>query len=72
MRCDVFISNRIATGIGTDPCDRLLYHVDSERRTVWQFDLDAADLAGSRRALISTAEHDAVPDGLAVAGISHH
>jgi sugar lactone lactonase YvrE len=49
----VFISNGIATGIGTDPCDRLLYHVDSERRTVWQFDLDAADLAGSRQFMVA-------------------
>jgi xylono-1,5-lactonase len=60
---DVLISN----GIGADPNDRLLYHVDSERRTVWHFDLDSADLAGSRRAFISTAEYDALPDGLAVA-----
>jgi hypothetical protein len=28
----VFISNRIATGIGADPHDRLPYHVDSGGR----------------------------------------
>jgi gluconolactonase len=60
---DVLISN----GIGADPVDRRLYHVDSERRTVWQFELGAADIGRSRRAFISTAEYDALPDGLAVA-----
>jgi gluconolactonase len=60
---DVLISN----GIGADPDDRLLYHVDSERRTVWRFELDATDLGASRQAFVSTSEYDALPDGLAVA-----
>jgi len=60
---DVLISN----GIGTDPAGGLLYHVDSGRAAVWQFDLGAADVARSRRAFISTAEYDGLPDGLAVA-----
>jgi D-xylonolactonase len=60
---DVLISN----GLGADPSDRLLYHVDSERRAVWQFELDAADIGGSRRVFVSTGEYDALPDGLAVA-----
>jgi xylono-1,5-lactonase len=61
---DVLISN----GLGTDPGDRLLYHVDSERRTVWRFALDAADIGTSREAYISTSEYGAaLPDGLAVA-----
>ena len=60
---DMLISN----GIGVDPVGRLPYHVDSERRTVWRFDLDAADLAGSRRPLVDTSEYGALPDGLAVA-----
>ena len=60
---DVLISN----GIGADPADRRLYHVDSERRTVWQFELDAPDIGQSRTAFVSTAEYDALPDGLAVA-----
>jgi sugar lactone lactonase YvrE len=60
---DVLISN----GLGVDPADRLLYHVDSERRMVWRFDLAAADIAGSRRAFVFTADYDALPDGLAVA-----
>ena len=60
---DVLISN----GLGTDPTDQLLYHVDSERRTVWRFTLDAPYIGGSRQAFISTAEYDALPDGLAVA-----
>jgi D-xylonolactonase len=60
---DVLISN----GLGADPADRLLYHVDSERGTVWQFELDAADIGGSRQVFVSTGEYDALPDGLAVA-----
>jgi sugar lactone lactonase YvrE len=61
---DVLISN----GLGTDPADRLLYHVDSERRTVWRFALDAPDMGASREAYVSTGEYGtALPDGLAVA-----
>jgi gluconolactonase len=60
---DVLISN----GIGADPGDRLLYHVDSERRTVWRFALDVADLGASRQAFVSTSEYEALPDGLAIA-----
>ena len=66
---DVLISN----GLSTDPADRLLYHVDSERRTVWRFALDAPDIAASRRRYVSTSEYGAaqsdpaLPDGLAVA-----
>lgn len=61
---DVLISN----GLGTDPAGRLLYHVDSGRRTVWRFALDAPDIGGSREAYVSTSEYGAaLPDGLAVA-----
>jgi gluconolactonase len=61
---DVLISN----GLGTDAADRLLYHVDSERRTVWRFALDAPDIGRSRQAYVSTSEYGAaLPDGLAVA-----
>jgi gluconolactonase len=60
---DVLISN----GIGADPDDRLLYHVDSERRMVWRFALDAADIGASRKAFVSTSEYEALPDGLAIA-----
>ena len=66
---DVLISN----GLGTDPADRLLYHVDSERRTVWRFALDAPDIAASRQPYVSTSEYGTaeadpvLPDGLAVA-----
>jgi gluconolactonase len=61
---DVLISN----GLGADPGDRLLYHVDSERRRIWRFALDAPDIGGSREAYVSTSEYGvARPDGLAVA-----
>jgi gluconolactonase len=60
---DVLISN----GIAADPRGALLYHVDSERRTVWRFALAATDLAASREEFIDTSEYDALPDGLAMA-----
>jgi gluconolactonase len=60
---DVLISN----GIGADPGDRLLYHVDSERRTVWRFALDADHVGASREAFVSTSMYEALPDGLAIA-----
>ena len=61
---DVLISN----GLGADPVDRLLYHVDSERRMIWRFALDATDIGASRQAYVSTSEYGtALPDGLAVA-----
>jgi D-xylonolactonase len=61
---DVLISN----GLGTDPSDRLLYHVDSGRRAVWRFALDAPDIGAAREAYVTTGEYGtALPDGLAVA-----
>lgn len=60
---DVLISN----GIAADPKDALLYHVDSGRKTIWRFALDAVDLAASREAFADTGEYDALPDGLAMA-----
>jgi xylono-1,5-lactonase len=61
---DVLISN----GLSTDPGDRLLYHVDSERRIVWRFALDAPDIGASRQDYVVTSEYGtALPDGLAVA-----
>jgi gluconolactonase len=63
---DVLISN----GIAADPHDTLLYHVDSGRRTIWRFALGAADIGASREAFVSTAEYDALPDGLAMAADS--
>jgi gluconolactonase len=65
---DVLISN----GLSASPDDALLYHVDSGRHLVWRFSLragnaGAADMAASREEFVSTAEYDALPDGLAVA-----
>ncbi|HEY1971703.1 MAG TPA: SMP-30/gluconolactonase/LRE family protein [Pseudonocardia sp.] len=58
---DVLVSN----GLGADPTDRLLYHVDSPRRTVWCYPIGAE--GGERREFVQTAEYSGVPDGLAVA-----
>lgn len=62
---DVMVSN----GLGVDPADQVLYHVDTPRKTVWAYPLagpvDAA--SGSRRVFADTGEYGGVPDGLAVA-----
>ena len=49
----------IANGLGADPADQLLYHVDSGRRLLWRFELDGspADIAASREEFVSTAEY---------------
>jgi gluconolactonase len=60
---DVLISN----GLAADPGDTLLYHVDSGRKTVWRFPLGASDPGAGREEFASTAEYDALPDGLALA-----
>jgi gluconolactonase len=54
---------RISNGLGVDPADELLYHVDSPRRSVWRFRQDT----GARDVFVDTGEYDGVPDGLAVA-----
>jgi SMP-30/Gluconolactonase/LRE-like region len=54
---DVLISN----GLGADPADRLPYHVDSGRGTVWQFELDAADVGGSRQVFVCRDRRPARP-----------
>jgi sugar lactone lactonase YvrE len=62
---DVLISN----GLAADPDDAMLYHVDSSRRLVWRFALESspAGIAASRAEFVSTAQYDALPDGLAMA-----
>jgi sugar lactone lactonase YvrE len=56
----------IANGLAADPTDCLLYQVDSGRRLIWRFSLDA-DIAGSRELFVDTSEYDALPDGMAMA-----
>jgi gluconolactonase len=58
---DVLVSN----GLGTDPADQLLYHVDSPRRIVWSYPIGGP--GGGRRVFADTSEYPGVPDGLAVA-----
>ena len=49
------------------PDGRVLYHTDSMRRTIYQFDLDLdAGAITNRRALASFAVHDGLPDGMTV------
>ena len=71
---DVTVSN----GLGTDPDDQRLYHVDTHRKLVWAFDLTGgeASTAGvpatggepgaGREIFVDTSEYDGVPDGLTV------
>jgi gluconolactonase len=56
---DVLISN----GLGADPTDTWLYHVDSPRRAIRRYRL--AD--GGHETFVDTSEYAGVPDGLAVA-----
>jgi sugar lactone lactonase YvrE len=56
---DVLISN----GLGVEPADEFLYHVDSPRRCVWRYRQDT----GAREDFIDTSGYPGVPDGLAVA-----
>ena len=63
MSDDVLVSN----GLGTDPSDEWLYHVDSDRHTVWTFPLDGSPIGSGREVFADTSEYAGVPDGLAVA-----
>jgi sugar lactone lactonase YvrE len=56
---DVLISN----GLGADPTDAWLYHVDSPRRSVRRYQLPG----GEHDTFVDTTEYAGVPDGLAVA-----
>jgi gluconolactonase len=56
---DITVSN----GLGVDPADEALYHVDTHRRTVWRYDT----ATGERSTFVETGEYSGVPDGLAVA-----
>jgi len=58
---------KVSNGLGTDPDGDRLYHVDSNRRTIWSFDLDADDPAVTRTSFADTSEYSGVPDGLCVA-----
>ena len=60
---DVLVSN----GLGTDPQDEHLYHVDSNRRIVWRFPLTADQPRKGREVFVDTSEYAGVPDGLTVA-----
>jgi sugar lactone lactonase YvrE len=54
---------RISNGLGVDPADEFLYHVDSPRRRVWRYRQDD----GTRQVFADTTDYAGVPDGLAVA-----
>jgi len=56
---DMLISN----GLGVDPDDTVLYHVDSPRRCLWRY----RQGTGARDNFVDTTEYAGVPDGLAVA-----
>jgi gluconolactonase len=59
LAADVQISN----GLGVDPADLFLYHVDTPRRSVRRYRQDNGD----GEVFVDTAEYAGVPDGLAVA-----
>ncbi len=56
---------RLSNGLGFSPAGDVLYHVDSQRSTIFARSYDAATgEIGARHALVELA--DAIPDGLAV------
>ena len=59
---DVITSN----GLGVDPSEAVLYHVDTGRRLVWRLPL-GADRGQGREQFVDTSEYAGEPDGLAVA-----
>lgn len=60
---DVMTSN----GIGSDPSDSLLYHVDTGRKRVWRFRIAATADGRDREEYVDTSEYAGGPDGLSVA-----
>jgi gluconolactonase len=68
--CDVLAEDvMVSNGLGVDPGDQVLYHVDTPRKTVWAYPTDGVGERGvpERRAFADTGEYGGVPDGLAVA-----
>ena len=60
---DIFLAN----GPCWSPDDRLLYHADSIRRTIFVYDYDIhRGTASNRRPFASTAEFGGIPDGATV------
>lgn len=54
---------RISNGLAVNPANDVLFHVDTPRRAVWRYALPS----GERDVFASTADHDGVPDGIALA-----
>jgi sugar lactone lactonase YvrE len=67
--CDVLADDvMVSNGLGVDPRDEVLYHVDTPRKTVWAYPVSGSSgSSGERRAFAQTGEYGGVPDGLAVA-----
>lgn len=56
-----------SNGLGWSPDERTMYFTDSMVRTIWAYEFDArAGELGERRVFARLADHDGVPDGLAV------
>jgi sugar lactone lactonase YvrE len=60
---DVLVSN----GLGSDPADEVLYHVDSDRRVVWAYRIAGGPIGETREVFVDTSGYPGRPDGLAVA-----
>ncbi len=57
----------ISNGMGWSPDDRTLYHTDTLRHTIYQYDFDlASGEIANRRVFAHDPEEGGVPDGLAV------
>jgi sugar lactone lactonase YvrE len=57
----------ISNGIGWSPDNKTMYYTDSDPRTIWAYDFDAATgNIQNRRVLVQVPENDGLPDGLTV------
>jgi D-xylonolactonase len=59
---DVLMSN----GLGTDPHNGFLYHVDSNRRQILRYPIGEGTLSADRDIFVDTSQYEGRPDGLAV------
>ena len=67
QRLDVMDAGYVITnGPAMSPDGRILYHVDTQKRCVYAFDVDGQGVPSGKRLFITVTEPDVYPDGPAV------
>lgn len=54
----------VTNGPTFSPDGKILYHTDSERRTIYAFDLDETGALHNKRVWVTLSENDGYPDGM--------